>query len=321
MTAAARLRRGRLLAPALLALAVAGCSAGQVASPSAPVPPSVPVPPPATVATPVPEPSQVAGLRLPIAEYMLTPQQSAELKWLNTKKAALCMKEYGFDLPIAPGPVVSASDSLLFRRYGLVDPVSVGTWGYHLPRRDTATPRATLSPAENALLLGRDATGKPVTKSNGRAVPVGGCQGRANTELRSLQPGGQGTGGGASQLAAQTKSESFSRSMADPRVKEVFGRWSECLRADGFSAANPVEAGADLPSVKEPEPDAAEIRMAQTDVECKARTDLIGIWFAVESEYQKAAIAQQPEAFAALKAERDAQAAELARQIAALPGG
>ncbi|MCX4690516.1 hypothetical protein OG401_40555 [Kitasatospora purpeofusca] len=73
--------------------------------------------------------------------------------------------------------------------------------------------------------------------------------------------------------------------------------------------------------MKEPVPDVAGIRMAQTDVECKARTNLIGVWFAVEADYQKAAIAQQPQAFAALKAERDAQAARLAQQIAALPGG
>ncbi|MGY0466455.1 hypothetical protein ACW14Y_40245 [Kitasatospora sp. cg17-2] len=320
MTAAARVRRGRLLAPVLIALAVTGCSSGQAAPPPAADPPAA-APPPAVVATPTPEPSQVAELQLPIAEYMLTPQQSAELKWLNTKKVAVCMKQYGFDLPIAPAPVVSASDSLLFRRYGLTDPASVSTWGYHLPKRDTATPRATLSPAENALLLGRDATGKPLTSSNGQAVPTGGCQGKVNTDLRSLQPGGQGPGGGASQLAGQTKADSFSRSMADPRVKEVFGRWSECMRAAGFTAPNPVEAGADLPSVKAPEPDAAEIRMAQTDVECKTRTNLVGLWFAVEADYQKAAIAQQPEAFAALKIERDAQAARLAQQIAALPGG
>ncbi|MGW2542911.1 hypothetical protein ACWC5I_19085 [Kitasatospora sp. NPDC001574] len=314
MTAAARVHRGRLLAPVLIALAVGGCSADQAA------PPPAPASPPAVVATPTPGPSQVAELRLPIADYMLTPQQAAELKWLNTKKVAICMKQYGFDLPMTPGPVVSASDSLLFRRYGLTDPASVSIWGYHLPKRDTATPRATLSPAENALLLGRDATGKPLTSSNGQAVPAGGCQGKVNTDLQSLQPGGQGSGSGASQLAAQTKAESFSRSMTDPRVKEVFAHWSECMRADGFSAPNPVEAGGDLPSVKQPEPDAAEIRMAQTDVECKARTNLVGIWFAVEADYQTAAIAQQPQAFAALKAERDAQAAQLAQQIAGLRG-
>lgn len=312
MTAAARVRRRRLLAMALIALAASGCSAEQAASPPAPALP------PAAVPTPTPGPKQVATLRLPIVDYMLTPQQSAELKWVNAEKVAVCMKRYGFDLPVAPSPVVSPSDSVMFRRYGVTDPASVSTWGYHLPRRGIAAPQATLSPAENAVLLGRDAAGKPMTSSNGQAVPTGGCQGKVNTELSSLHTGGPGSSGGTSQLAARTKGESFAHSMADPRVQKVFGRWSECMRGDGFSAPNPMEAGADLPSVKEPKPDAAEIRMAQADVDCKTRTNLVGIWFAVEADYQKAAIAQQPKAFARLKAERDAQAAQIEQLVTGL---
>ncbi|MCC9311456.1 hypothetical protein LN042_31080 [Kitasatospora sp. RB6PN24] len=298
----------------LIILAASGCSAEQAASPAAPAPP------PAAVATPTPSPAQVATLQLPIADYMLTPRQSAELKWLNAEKVAVCMKQYGFDLPVAPSPVVSPSDSLMFRRYGVTDPASVSTWGYHLPRGDNAAPKATLSPAENAVLLGRDAAGKPMTSSNGQSVPTGGCQGKVNTELASLQPGGPGSSGGTSQLVAQTKGESFAHSMADPRVQEVFGHWSECMRGKGFSTPNPLDAGADLPSVKEPKPDATEIRMAQADVDCKARTNLLGIWFAVEADYQKAAIARQPQAFAALKAERDAQAARIEQLVAGLAG-
>ncbi|MFB6890840.1 hypothetical protein ACFCX4_16165 [Kitasatospora sp. NPDC056327] len=313
MTSAASARRARLLAPALIALAAGGCSAsgGRAAPPASP---------PAVVATPTPEPSQVPELRLPVADYMLTPEQSAELKWLNTRKVAVCMKQYGLDLPVSPGPVVSNSDSLMFRRYGLTDPASAGVWGYHLPRRENATPQATLSPVQQAVLLGRDATGKPLTSSNGRTVPAGGCQGKVNAELQALQLGGQGPGG-ASQLAARTKADSFSRSMADPRVKEVFGLWSECMRGAGFSAPSPVEAGADLPSVKEPKPDAAEIRMARSDLDCKARTNLVGVWFAVESDYQKAEIARQPGEFAALRAELDAQAARIAQLVAGLAEG
>ncbi|MFF0387593.1 hypothetical protein ACFYS8_02745 [Kitasatospora sp. NPDC004615] len=299
---------------ALSALAAAGCSAGRAAPPPAPVLPATAGP------TPTASPADVDTLQLPITEYMLTAQQEAALKWLNAKKVAVCMQQYGFDVPVARAPVVSASDSIMFRRYGVTDPASVSTWGYHLPRREGKALQAALSSAENAVLLGRDAAGKPVTSSNGQAVPDGGCQGKANAELSELQSAGRGSNGAGAQLVGQTKGDSFAHSMADPRVQEAFGKWSECLRGGGFDAKSPVEAAENLPSMKELRPDADEIRMAQADVDCKARTNLVGIWFAVEADYQKGAIAQQPQAFGKLKAERDAQAARIDELVKGLTG-
>lgn len=275
--------------------------------------------PPAGVSTPTPRPEQVTQLRLPIEAYMLTPEQSAQRSWVRGRIVGDCAKEYGLDVKVGPKPDVSAADSIMFRRYGVTDPASVGTWGYHLPRRNTpsAAQAAALRPsaAEHTVLFGRDTANKPVTAFQGRSLPVGGCTGKANAQV---DPGTSGAGAkdpgpGYGQLVATTKGDSFTHSMADTRVKAVFTRWSECMRTHGFNEPSPMEAGVKLPSIQRDKPDSTEINEARTDVACKLRTNLVGVWFAVESDYQNAAIARLPKEFAALRAERDAQAAHITR--------
>ncbi|MGH8922366.1 MAG: hypothetical protein ACRD0H_29195, partial [Actinomycetes bacterium] len=112
--------------------------------------------------------------------------------------------------------------------------------------------------------------------------------------------------------------DTFGRSMADPRVKDVFARWSRCLGSHGFSAPSPMEAGVGLASIQAEKPDAIEIKAALADVACKKDTNLVGVWFTVESEYQATAIARRQADFDALAKARDA---DLARTAQLLPGG
>ncbi|MFI0367618.1 hypothetical protein ACH35V_07040 [Actinomadura sp. 1N219] len=54
-------------------------------------------------------------------------------------------------------------------------------------------------------------------------------------------------------------------------------------------------------------PPQAEVKAAMADVECKYRVNLLGVMFAVESEYQNAAIEENAEALADLKKRREEQ--------------
>lgn len=301
MIAARALRRGLKAGTLLLALTTAVGCAGRQDPPSAAA--ATPVP------TPTPGPAQVMALHLPIEDYMLTPEQTARRGWVHGRIVEDCMKKYGLGFPVGPKPVASAADSVMYRRYGVTDPASVATWGYHLPRAkssavtDSAAPKP--SAAQRTVLFARNAERRPVTTYRGRKLPEGGCDGTAARRL--------GTGAGPDGIVAATKSDSFARSLADPRVRKVFARWSACMRTHGFDEPNPMEAGAKLPSVQRAEPDRTEIGEARADVGCKESTNLVGVWFAVESEYQDAAIAGRQKEFRAARAERDAEISRITR--------
>ncbi|MFJ9869615.1 hypothetical protein [Streptomyces sp. NPDC101165] len=301
MIAARTLRRGLKAGTLLLALITAVGCAGRQDPPSAAA--ATPVP------TPTPGPAQVMTLHLPIEDYMLTPEQTARRGWVHGRIVEDCMKKYGLDFPVGPKPMTSAADSVMYRRYGVTDPASVATWGYHLPRTKSSAPAdsAALRPsaAQQAVMFARNAERRPVTTYQGRKLPAGGCEGEAARRLD--------TGAGPDGIVAATKSDSFARSLADPRVRKVFARWSACMRTHGFDEPNPMEAGAKLPSVQRAEPDRTEIGEARADVGCKESTNLVGVWFAVESEYQNAAIAGRQKKFRAARAERDAEISRITR--------
>ncbi|MFJ5966981.1 hypothetical protein [Streptomyces sp. NPDC093060] len=307
MIAARTLRRGLKAGTLLLALTTAVGCAGRQDPPSAAA--ATPVP------TPTPGPAQVMSLHLPIEDYMLTPEQTARRGWVHGRIVEDCMKKYGLDFPVGSKPVASAADSVMYRRYGVTDPASVATWGYHLPRAKSSavTDSAALKPsaAEQTVMFARNAERRPVTTYRGRKLPEGGCEGAA---ARRLGTGvGSGSGSGSDGIVAATKSDSFARSLADPRVRKVVARWSACMRTHGFDEPNPMEAGAKLPSVQRAEPDRTEIGEARADVGCKESTNLVGVWFAVESEYQNAAITGRPNEFRAARAERDAEISRITR--------
>ncbi len=95
-----------------------------------------------------------------------------------------------------------------------------------------------------------------------------------------------GDGGGDAELARRITGESFDRSRCDPRVQEVFTRWSRCMRARGFSYADPVAASND-PAWRTPTPSATERRAATADAVCKRQENVIGVWWTVEAVYQQ----------------------------------
>lgn len=186
------------------------------------------------------------------------------------------------------GPV-----SLTDRRYGITDVGLARSFGYGLGPRDPARAVRPARPeigadGENVL------SGQGRSVVNGIAVPEGGCIGEADRNL--TEPG---TSSVDIRKGNQLNLESFAQSRQDSRVQAAFRSWSACMEQAGYHYADPLAAAADPAFAGTPDPQ--QIAVALVDIDCKARTDLVGIWFTVESAYQRRAIDADAAAFAAAK--------------------
>lgn len=315
---AAAASRVSIATAALLATSIsvlAGCANSTNGTAAAPPPIA------ATVPTDVP----ISALHLPVEAYMLTPLQSARIGWEEDRALRACMARFGLGYS-HEGPLPSGADAgqqfaVMNRRYGITTPSTAAVWGYHLahPAPSSAAPQASapLTDAQSTVFGGTDpSTGKVVTHFRGKALPTGGC----SAESEDLFPGmasPQGPGTAPGQIVAAIKSDSFAASAADPRVTRVFAAWNSCMRSHGYHLpTNPLEAPAGLHTLREAEPDRAEIAQAVTDVACKQRTGLVQVWFAVESAYQVRDIARHRADMEKVKREHDATVAAIQAHLA-----
>jgi hypothetical protein len=288
-----------------------------VAVASACAPSASATPPPPEIGTPTPV-EDVSTVHLPIEDYMLTPTQSIERDYVASVLVSDCMRRFGFDYPPGVRPAADGSSaavySVTFRRYGVTDAEIARTWGYHVPRPNVPAHPAkmgkisSLSPAERRVLTGTDSANGPLTHE-GRSVPAGGCLAEGNRmvlsdeEIEHLGPQPAGSG-----IVATIKSESFQDSTADPRITEVFSKWSACMANKGYRISDPLQATVPVSSLDDPIPSRAEIIQAETDVACKKKTNLVGTWFAVETAYQDRAIKRNARQLERVRGERDEEA-------------
>ena len=114
-------------------------------------------------------------------------------------------------------------------------------------------------------------------------------------------------------LAQQLSQESFGRSQRDPRVLAAFQRWSDCMRGEGHDYDDPLAPFSDR-SLRNGSTHKA-IDTAVDDVECKRRTNLVGIWYAVESAHQELLIEDNRAALATLAEANAATSAVVARVL------
>ncbi|GLX48803.1 hypothetical protein Shyhy01_17530 [Streptomyces hygroscopicus subsp. hygroscopicus] len=298
-----RVRRVALVGGALLVAALTACSSR---TPRPAGPPAL---------GEIPRTVAVERLHLPVERYMLSPRQALRFDEVQDAAVRACMRGLSAPYPAATRlRAGSAAErealdeyTVLYRRYGLTDAAEARTWGYHTPAADSSGGTAAKAPkpqfpsaAARDVLTGVDPSGAPVTSYRGRPVPRGGCLGKAERLLGAR--GSQGPGTDPDGIVARIKADSFERSMSDPRVTKVFARWSACMDSRGFTMHTPMD---EVPSSNGATPSRREIAQARADVACKARTDLVGIWFAVESAYQKAAIGQHGAELARVEAARD----------------
>ncbi|MFE6775476.1 hypothetical protein [Streptomyces sp. NPDC057702] len=281
-----------------------GCSAGS--EPSA-------APPPPVDSSAIPVITQPADRSLPVDAYLLTNDEEDTFARARHALVTRCMASFGLRYEPLVKPGFRPRNRMQYR-YGVSDPRQTATHGFAppgSPRGQKPPPeRPPLSATQSLVLSGTDSPkvmpgstdAKGGQRVNGRTVPNGGCFGQAMEALKARD----GDGGGDAELARRITSESFDRSRRDPRVTKVLSRWSRCMRARGFSYADPFAAGND-PAWRTATPSAAERSAATADAVCKRRENLIGVWWAVEAAYQRRDMDQHRDELAAIRATIDAR--------------
>lgn len=258
-------RRARSATAVLACLLAAGCSSSSGKRTAVE---SEKIPPPKV--TSIPKIADASDLTLPIQRYLYSDRELSLLMRAREKRIAVCMHGLGIGYTPPKQQKNAGPKTITERRYGLADPALAKRSGYHLPGVQVR-PQPTLPAAEFAALTGQGA---------GSTVPKGGCSGQAQRDIA-----GNDTFGPAD-LAQDLNARSFRLSMRDTRVRAVFTSWASCMKRDGFSYPDPLKVMAD-PKFSQASPGKGEQAVASADVECKRRVNLIGIWYTVESAYQR----------------------------------
>lgn len=238
---------------------------------------------------------------LPIEGYLISADESDRIERARSALIGACMKRFGYDYtPETPDQKQRSNQTE--HRYDPTSQKAASRYGYHPPvdaqeggEQELATP-----PTREMLPVLRNNNQGSSSKSggtvhNGLEVPDGGCVGEADRKLTS--------GGGIIQdaeLAIDINFRNYTRSMADARVKEAFSMWSACMKDGGYSYPTPVEAIND-PEWRTKKPSSREIATATLDVACKKKHNVVGIWFTVESAYEKDDIKKNIEELRAIR--------------------
>ncbi|MBQ0854829.1 hypothetical protein J8N05_42465 [Streptomyces sp. BH-SS-21] len=232
------------------------------------------------------------GLRLPLDAYLLSPGETTKVTEAHRVLVRRCMVRFGFDYPpVAEGETGGGLSSWTERRYGITDPAEAAVRGYRL--RAPAGPASAADPGPRERIA---LTGKGGSRVKGLAVPEGGCAGEAGRRLRAGGPGDVDRG-----LAQSLSTESYERSVKNKDVQAVTRQWSRCMRANGLDYANPLDPPKD-PRFQGTAVSTAERDTAKTDVGCKKRTNLVGVWFTAEAAVQRSLIHRNHEALARVAA-------------------
>ncbi|HEU5111412.1 MAG TPA: hypothetical protein VFT95_22960 [Micromonosporaceae bacterium] len=236
-----------------------------------------------------------AELRLPIDDYLLSPVDLRQLAAARVVLVRQCMNAAGLDLPPPAESRETGPRTWNERRYGITDPDLAAVDGFGLGDRDPAAQQPKPAP-------------KPDAAQRAALDGPGGCVARADRDQRRDSPPGADR-----DLPRRLSAESFDRSGREPTVRAAVSAWSECMRANGLNYDDPLAPLADARFAGAPTE--AEITAATADVECKRRTNLVGVWFTAESAIQRDLTSANREA---LQRVRQANEAELrvSRQVA-----
>jgi hypothetical protein len=133
-----------------------------------------------------------------------------------------------------------------------------------------------------------------VKKVNGQDVPDGGCQGE---EFRAVVTAAVPANVDKHYLP-NLDDEALSRATQDARVAKLIGDWKACMKAAGWSYADPKDPF-DYWSTRRGNDknhaviSAEEKNSARDDLGCKKSTKLLGTWLAADVAYQQAIVERE----------------------------
>lgn len=267
---------------------------------------------------PTPAIASGANMVLPLDAYRLSKKDYIRVRraaWMLTRD---CVRRFGGDYTLSESTLLANLPGFEHdndRRYGLFDATSAAERGYRVPPSETGSTDAAekgagWNPNETELYLVRGVSAgraTPVTDTDGKPLPEGGCSGEADRALHdgTTKPSNE-------TYADEMNRESHKRSEADSRVRAVMAKWSECMARSGYTYKTIWEPN----DYKwPPTPGATEIATAKADVACKNEVNLVGVWHAVETAYQKQMIEQNAERLKETQTYLDATIRNAARVV------
>jgi hypothetical protein len=262
----------KLIAAAVVAAAIpltAGCAAQETAEPA--------------LSQPITAIENAAQLRLPIADQLPSDTGDEVIGRAAVVLTETCAQRFGVHYTarfVANPGLLEGTD----RRYGLIDVDEAARSGYARPSKKTdGGEQWDPSGREYEVVTGQTPGGGPTTMraTDGAPVPAGGCAQEAWQRLR-------GDDGDLAALVDGLLNETWTRTTADSRARAAETSWVECMREAGHDFHHRWDAGNSVGTA----PPEAQRAMAKLDATCARRVNYVGIWYAVDSAYQRQAIAR-----------------------------
>ncbi|WP_017932765.1 hypothetical protein [Nocardioides sp. Iso805N] len=230
-------------------------------------------------------------IELPLASYLDTAADEQAYFAAVSVEQKRCAARYGVTstMPITSQP--SERDLASTRRYGVVDADEVARYGYHLPPDmagsddDDKADGWNPSGHERVVMDGTEPDSTPVTTDpeTGKKLPQGGC---AAEGWRVLAEGQAAPG--TNDLVTDLLGQAWKDTVADPRALTAAKKWSACMATHGYDFKHRWDAGNSVGQASQQ----TQIAMAKLDLACATQTDYIGVWYAVDSAYQRRLIDQ-----------------------------
>ncbi|MYS93628.1 hypothetical protein GTY47_29250 [Streptomyces sp. SID5464] len=285
----------------------------------------------------IPTSGLTKDLSLPLEAYMASYEEQVTVEQAANDLQQSCMKDYGIDLTLpraGANPPPSDNDANIERRYGITDRAEAEKYGYELPpalQEHTEQAMPDLSEVEVEVLTGHTkpeppkaptgvrtgerlaAPGQGVKPAraeyNGKKLKTGGCVGWSKEQLGLKEVGPT--------FVAQLAGDSLMQSMKDDKVIKATAAWSSCMDGKGHKGlADPYKA-MDQGVTNDGKPSRESIALAVDDIDCKKQTDLVKIWFGVESAIQDKQIADNKSRLTGIKEQHGKEVAAARKQMAA----
>ncbi|MCD7444849.1 hypothetical protein K4B79_42460 [Streptomyces lincolnensis] len=316
------------------ALLTSACSSGTTAETATSVADDRPIVNTENWPEEIPTSGPARNLTLPLEAYMASYKDQVTVEQAASDLQQSCMKDYGIDLTLpraGANPPPSDNDANIERRYGITDRAEAEKYGYELPpalREHTEQTMRDLSGVEVEVLTGHTKpepagavrAGEPVAaphqgvkparaEYNGKKLKTGGCIGWSKDQLgvKDVDP----------TFVAELAGDSLMRSMKDEKVVTAVAAWSSCMDGKGHTGlADPYKA-MDQGVTSDGEPTKESITLAVDDIDCKTQTDLVKIWFGVESAIQNEQIDGNKSRLTGIKDQHGKEVAAAHRQMTA----
>jgi hypothetical protein len=247
---------------------------------------------------PIPPANSSLTIAMPLEAYQaISTQQQEALADASNELVQHCMAARGFDDTSSSSPPfssVATLEQVEAGGAGLISLTQARVFGF-------ARPKGTGSTPSGPQIIGFvSAAGFGQSLKAGRAYAEAlygfgpGFGGGPNGHLGCLQQANKQVYGAlfgepVPDPVPQIAEQAASYTQTDPRIRAVNRAWSACMARHFYHYASPSQVEGH--HWKTP-PNRAEIATAVADVTCKAQTNLLNTWLAVEAAYQQALIGQ-----------------------------